>query len=132
MTINLLNTFKTVSEKLGTIQSDGLQGDRRWVLGASLFFNKEGELLKPDESRYAWLGNIYDGPGRALLAKIKCYSPLIHLHSVCVGERKYVPQFNAMHVTCWQLLHGTPLLVSNYTFYSALAFCTIDVGSQYN
>lgn len=47
------------------VERVGPQGDGSWVLGPSLFFNRMGQLLEPEESMYVWLGDIYDGPGIA-------------------------------------------------------------------
>ena len=61
---------------------------RSWVLGPSLFFNREGELLQPEESMYAWLGNIYDGPGIATACKIQMPLSIDPLHSLYIGPEK--------------------------------------------
>ena len=47
------------------VERVGPQGDGSWVLGPALFFNRRGELLDPEESSNAWLGDIYKWPGIA-------------------------------------------------------------------
>ena len=43
----------------------GPQPNGSWVLGPSLFFSSQGMLQDPDESKYTWIGNLYEGPGIA-------------------------------------------------------------------
>ena len=47
------------------VEHVGLQADGTWVLGPSLFFSGQGTLCDPSQSKYAWVGNIYIGPGIA-------------------------------------------------------------------
>ena len=43
----------------------GPQPDGSWVLGPTLFISKKGTLEDPDDSKYAWIGHLYEGPGIA-------------------------------------------------------------------
>ena len=47
------------------VESVGPQLDGSWVLGPDLFFNSQGTLEDPDDSKYAWIGHLYEGPGIA-------------------------------------------------------------------
>ena len=43
----------------------GPQADGSWSLGPSLHFDNNGQLLDTDQSKYIWIGHLYDGPGIA-------------------------------------------------------------------
>jgi hypothetical protein len=47
------------------VEHVGPQLDGSWVLGPELFINSEGILQTPSESKYAWIGDLYEGPGIA-------------------------------------------------------------------
>ena len=47
------------------VEHVGPQPDGSWVLGPSLFLCSQGMLQDPEESKYAWIGNLYEGPGIA-------------------------------------------------------------------
>lgn len=47
------------------VEHVGPQSDGSWVLGPSLFIDKEGVLQNPATSKYSWIGNMYEGPGIA-------------------------------------------------------------------
>ena len=40
----------------------GPQEDRSWALGPSLHFNSDGQLLDISQSKYTWIGHLYEGP----------------------------------------------------------------------
>ena len=43
----------------------GPQADGSWSLGPSFHFSSEGILLDLEQSKYIWIGHLYDGPGIA-------------------------------------------------------------------
>ncbi len=56
------------SETLPTkdaVEYVGPQSDGSWVLGPKLFIDSQGSIQDPSESKYAWIGNLYEGPGIA-------------------------------------------------------------------
>lgn len=47
------------------IEHVGRQLDGSWVLGPGLFLDNKGVIQDPSESKYAWIGDLYVGPGIA-------------------------------------------------------------------
>ena len=43
----------------------GPQADGSWCLGPSFHFSNDSQLLDTDQSKYVWIGHLYDGPGIA-------------------------------------------------------------------
>ena len=111
-----------------SVERVGPQSDGSWVLGPSLFFNREGELLQPEESTYAWLGNIYDGPGIAhhsTACKIQMPLSIDPLRSLYMWARE-----NMCHnfMPC-MLLAGTCCMALHYKkILSKFLFCPVPIA----
>ena len=111
-----------------SVERVGPQSDGSWVLGPSLFFNREGELLQPEESMYAWLGNIYDGPGIAhhsTACKIQMPLSIDPLRSLYMWARE-----NMCHnfMPC-MLLAGTCCMALHYKkILSKFLFCPVPIA----
>ena len=43
----------------------GPQADKTWVLGPSLYFNEDGEVIDAESCQHVWISHLYDGPGVA-------------------------------------------------------------------
>ena len=91
----------------------GPQPDGSWVLGPSLFFSSQGILEDPEESKYAWIGHLDEGPGIAhpsTACSIQLplsIGPLQDLYAWAKVnmQHNYIPSM----LPCWCLLYGPAL-----------------------
>ena len=57
------------------VEHVGIQEDGTWVFGPKTFFDRNGSLQDASESKFAWIGNMYEGPG-IVNASAACSIPL--------------------------------------------------------
>ena len=110
------------------VERVGPQADGSWVLGPSLFFNRQGALLDPDESMYAWLGNVYEGPGiapQSSACPIKLPLSIEPLRELFTWARENMHQ---NFIPC-MLLAGSCCMALHYkTILNKFLFCPIPIA----
>ena len=110
------------------VERVGPQADGSWVLGPSLFFNRQGTLLNPDESMYAWLGNVYEEPGiahQSSACPIKLPLSIEPLRELYKWGRENMHQ---NFIPC-MLLAGSCCMALHYkTILNRFLFCPIPIA----
>ena len=110
------------------VEHVGPQEDGTWVLGPSLFFDKYGSLLDPEDSKYAWIGHLYEGNGIAhrssacLVNMPPSIDPLRQLYAWA--------KLNLQHnfIPC-MLLSGSCCMALHYeTIVDTFLFCPIPIA----
>lgn len=105
-----------------------VQQDGTWVLGPKLFFSNEGDLIDPTGSNYAWIGNLYEGPGIAHTSSAcsvelpLSVEPLKNLYEWVAENMKhnYIPSM---------LMAGSCLMAMYYKrIIESLLFCPIPIA----
>lgn len=44
------------------VEAGGQQEDGTWVLGPKVYIDSKGELIEANQSKYIWVGDMYEGP----------------------------------------------------------------------
>ena len=107
------------------VEHVGPQEDGTWVLGPSLFFDKFGTLLDPDESKYAWIGDLYEGHGIAHQSS----ACLVNLPPTIDPLRQWYAWAKQHNFVPCMLLSGSCCMALYYkTIVDTFLFCPIPIA----
>lgn len=109
------------------VEHVGIQDDGTWIFGPDRFFDGSGRLQDPSESQYAWIGNMYEGPGIAH-ASAACSIPLPLSVNPLVDLYTWL-EINMQHnFVPSMLVMGSCLLAFHYKkMIQTLLFCPIPI-----
>ena len=106
----------------------GLQSDGTWVMSRNSHFSGRGKVLNAEDSRYIWVGHVFNGPGIAHDSQ-QCNIELpLSTDPLCFLLDKLKKHTKHNFIPCVMTIAGTILALHYQKTLQKLKFCPVPLA----